>query len=383
MNQKLKVAHFINSFLPVTQNWIYNQLSYNDEIESIVICQYRENQAQFGFEPVFSFYRELNPLTKLKLFFTRMRIWYPRKVLSEIIFREHPHILHGHFATEAYRLVNISIKTGIPLVTTFYGLDVNKLPRRTYWRKKYFELFKWGKLFIVEGHHMAGRLISLGCSPDKIKVVHMGIDIERIKKNDRQMSEKKSVRILSVGLEREKKGACDAVTAFAKASHECQDIEMHFIGDGRYRKPIESFIRRENLTENVFFHGFTSVDEYYRILAESDILLAPSCTTKDGDTEGGAPVVVIEAQAAGKPVVSTLHCDIPEVVLHKKTGLLCSEHDTDALASNLIKLIKSSSLREDLGGQGYLHVKKNHDITKQTRLISEIYHSMVSDITYV
>ncbi len=52
------------------------------------------------------------------------------------------------------------------------------------------------------------------------------------------------------------------------------------------------------------------------------IFLSPSVTASTGDTEGGAPVSLIEMAATGMLIVSTTHCDIPEVIKHGVTGLL-------------------------------------------------------------
>ncbi len=64
----------------------------------------------------------------------------------------------------------------------------------------------------------------------------------------------------------------------------------------------------------------------------------PVATLKDMDCEGGAPVVLLDAQATGMPVISTTHCDIPDEVVHGETGLLSPEKDVGALAE-LIKKV--------------------------------------------
>jgi colanic acid/amylovoran biosynthesis glycosyltransferase len=61
------------------------------------------------------------------------------------------------------------------------------------------------------------------------------------------------------------------------------------------------------------------------------MFLAPSVTAADGDTEGGAPVGLIEMAASGMAVVSTFHCDIPGVVRHGVTGFLAREGDIEDL----------------------------------------------------
>ena len=62
--------------------------------------------------------------------------------------------------------------------------------------------------------------------------------------------------------------------------------------------------------------------------------LSRTATRASGDTEGGAPMSIFEAQASGMPVVSTLHADIPEVVLHDRNGTQVA-HLEDTYASRL------------------------------------------------
>jgi glycosyltransferase involved in cell wall biosynthesis len=90
-------------------------------------------------------------------------------------------------------------------------------------------------------------------------------------------------------------------------------------------------------------------------------------------------VVCIEAQAAEKVVISTNHCDIPEIVLHEKCGLLCNEHDIDQLTRNLLLMAQNPQLRIQMGQQGYEHVQKNHSIKKQVTQITSIYHSLIEN----
>ncbi|NLE02276.1 MAG: glycosyltransferase family 4 protein, partial [Fibrobacter sp.] len=87
----------------------------------------------------------------------------------------------------------------------------------------------------------------------------------------------------------------------------------------------------------------------------------------------------IEAQAAEKAVISTNHCDIPEIVLHEKGGLLCNEHDVDQLTRNLLLVAQNPQLRIRMGQQGYEHVLKNHSIKQQVTKITSIYRQLIEN----
>ena len=76
-----------------------------------------------------------------------------------------------------------------------------------------------------------------------------------------------------------------------------------------------------------------------------------------GDTEGGAPVGVIEASATGMPVVASFHADIPEVVRHGESGWLAPERDVEALAAHLVGLIEHPESWPAMGERGRRHIE--------------------------
>lgn len=86
--------------------------------------------------------------------------------------------------------------------------------------------------------------------------------------------------------------------------------------------------------DSVRFHGLLAHDKYCALLERADVGLQPSRTAADGDTEGGAPTVLLEMQAAGKPVIATRHVDIPSVVADEDA--LADENDVDDIAAAMV-----------------------------------------------
>ena len=101
-------------------------------------------------------------------------------------------------------------------------------------------------------------------------------------------------------------------------------------------------------------------------MADSDILLAPSVTSKDGDQEG-IPVVLMEAFANGLPVISTYHSGIPELVQDGISGFLVPERDVDALKEKINQLILQSELRSRMGLAGRKYVER-HRLCRHNRV---------------
>src|SRR5206468_10582768 len=104
----------------------------------------------------------------------------------------------------------------------------------------------------------------------------------------------------------------------ATASH--PGPELRLIGDGELRSRIEALARELGIGDEVVFLGAQPHARFREELLRAHLFLSPSVTAADGDTEGGAPVGIIEASATGMPVVATRHADIPEVIRHGETG---------------------------------------------------------------
>ncbi|MCL2182142.1 MAG: glycosyltransferase [Chitinispirillia bacterium] len=380
----MKVCHFITYYLPVTQNWIYSQLVFNDECKSTVLCQRLINPKQFPFDNVHPICQTPGPSSIPKRIAHKIFERYPSNPHLRIINGIKPDILHGHFLLESWRNYHLIKQSKIPLVTTCYGQDITSLPRKPFWKSRAKKVFELSSAFIVEGPHMGDTLAALGCPKEKINVIKLGIDTTKITHNPPMDDNggNDTVRILFTGLGREKKGAAYAVQAFIKAvslmpPSGSTNIELHLLGDGPYRKPAEKMLRNAGIMQKAIFHGMKPVDQYLKLLKSIDIVLAPSVRAADGDTEGGAPVVVIEALCAGIPVIASTHCDIPSIVSHGSSGLLSAERDAGALAKDIVTLSINKQLRIDMGKQGSNYARAEHDIIRQVRKITNVYRKAV------
>ena len=103
------------------------------------------------------------------------------------------------------------------------------------------------------------------------------------------------------------------------------------------------------------------------------VFLSPSVTAADGDTEGGAPVSLIEMSASGMMVVSTTHCDIPGVILHGKTGWLAPERDIDALVEHLQWIVAHPGEWMEMQRAGRTYMEAEFDARRQGERLGAIY----------
>jgi glycosyltransferase involved in cell wall biosynthesis len=120
----------------------------------------------------------------------------------------------------------------------------------------------------------------------------------------------------------------------------------------------------------VAFRGALAPEAVAREMAAADILVAPSVVAPGGDRDG-IPNVVLEAMAAGLPVVAATTSGLPEAVEDGVTGLLVPASDPESLAAALDRLLADPAMRRRLGEAGRRRVQERYDLgTNVARLRS-------------
>jgi colanic acid/amylovoran biosynthesis glycosyltransferase len=357
--------------------WIYNQIAWLQRWHPVVLTQEARNLEQYPVPELhsaedFSLHRRL-----------LNRIW--RRCTGEYAFYDDllrdmgAQLVHAHFGYQACRCLGAIRSTGLPLLTTFYGADATSYARQPEWQRRYVELFYRGRLFLAEGSTMAKHVAAAGAPEERIRIHHLGVDTSQIPFREREP--KDTVRVLMCGHFREKKGFPDGLRALGRAVQAAPgiDLQVVMIGDGPDRGKVLEAIGDSGLGERVELMGLRSYKEVLQELDSCDLLLQPSRTATDGDTEGGAPVILLDAQAAGVPVVATTHADIPEYVIDGESGLLAPEKDLEALTEILRKLLTTPESWAQMGRRGRQHVEREYDARRQVQRLEEIYDELVSE----
>jgi colanic acid/amylovoran biosynthesis glycosyltransferase len=126
----------------------------------------------------------------------------------------------------------------------------------------------------------------------------------------------------------------------------------------------------------VEFLGSLSTEEIMKYVAQAHIFLLAGIVAVDGSCEAQG-LVLLEAQAAGIPVVSTQVGGIPESVWDGKSGFLVPQRDIEALADKLCYLIEHPEIWTQMGRAGCAHVKANYDINKLNEQLVELYEQIL------
>lgn len=322
----------------------------------------------------------------------------PRRFLAwaeAIVRARDARLIHAYFGPVAWRMLELKRRVDAPLVVTFLGDDIAPTVNEWWswwirsgdeepdWPTRMREVFAGADLFLAEGPFMRGRLVELGCPPEKVRIQHIAIPVAEMPFRARRPRPGERAIAVFAGRFCEQKGvlfALDAMRRLRDAGRD--DIELRLIGDdtmtdGSYAARVHAFIREHRLSDRVRLLGFLNHDAYLEALQEADLFVHPSVVDDAGRSEGGAPTTILEAQALGMPVVSTLHCDIPNVTLPGESALLVPERDGEALAGALASLLDDPARWEAMGRAGRRLMEENHDIAREAPKLEDLYSELL------
>lgn len=163
-----------------------------------------------------------------------------------------------------------------------------------------------------------------------------------------------------------------AIRAFAQVSRQLPEAALLLAGDGVLRAQSESLVAELGLGGCVRFLGVRP--DVPRLLAAADVFLLSSLSE-------GISLTLLEAMQAAVPIVATDVGGNAEVVLHGQTGLLSPRQDADALAANLLTLLRDAGLRERLGAAGRAHLEVRFSRKKMIADYDGLYASLVVALT--
>jgi len=368
-----KVAHLRNTFLPLSETFIYDQIKYLTGFSSFVLTRSYLNKELFPLAEVYEL--PSRPEIFHYTFFRRS------KFFEKIIKEKNPALIHAHYGIEGVYARPLKEKFKLPLIVSFYGHEITRLPKFTlyppawfnYWR--YFdELKKDGDVFLPACEFLRKKLLAKGFPERKTITHYIGIDVDYIQGLPEIRREPKT--ILTVGRLVEKKGTEFLIRAMEIVLRKYPGARLVIVGDGFLRKKLELLAKDLRIARNIYFAGALTRDKVFEWMKKAGVFCLPSVTANDGDSEG-SPGVIKEAGACGLPVVSTYHAGIPEIVLEGETGFLVPERNVSELAEKILLLLEDGTLREKFGRCGKDFVAERFDIKKKTRELEEIYRKLL------
>ena len=295
--------------------------------------------------------------------------------LDQLVLNRDVVAIHAHFADAGMRIARYARRRKLPLIVTLHGADVLRRRReplhlRLFNARLRREMLRSTTLFIAVSDFIKKAALQSGYPADRLRRQPLGIPLPAEQGPTADRAPGTVPKILFVGRLVEKKGLSFLLEACRLLAGAGRQFHLTIIGDGpllaRHRKEAEA------LDTQVDFLGSRTAAEVWQELGTSDIFCMPSTEAADGDNEG-LPIVCLEAQAAGVPVVAFAQGPVPEGVIAGTTAILAPDKSAAGLAEALQTLLDDAALRQRMGRAGRTFVEENFDIRDRSRELDAIY----------
>ncbi len=303
-------------------------------------------------------------------------------------------IIQCHFGTVGvFGACLKDLGVGGKLVTTFHGADIRRGTESG--PGLYTRLFKTGDCFIAISEYNYSHLLEFGAPKEKLVRLPMGLDINNpsfdrspdtstppdngqteetgdqtdLIANSREPS---GIRIITVARLAPEKGLEYGIRAVAGllARHPEIKIEYDIIGGGELQASLQQLVTELGMENTICLAGPMAHDEVLQHLGRSHIFLLPSLAE-------ALPVSLMEAQAAGLPVVATDVGSVSQALEDSRSGFLVPPGNTEALTDRLSYLITHRGQWTEMGECGRAYIKEHYDRTMLTDKLIELYKQLL------
>lgn len=273
--------------------------------------------------------------------------------------------IHAHFGTNSAEVtMYASLMSKISYSLTIHGPEEYDYPEDLNLREK------------VKRSKFIATVSSFGRSQlfrwidkkdwDKVKVVHCGLEPSYFECLERNKGANENV-FLCTGRLCEQKGQLLLLQSFKEHLNEGHNSRLILAGDGELRSEIETLIKELELGERVTITGWISPDEVETLLEQCSVMVLPSFAE-------GLPVAIMEAMAKGRLVISTYIAGIPELVKHRKTGLLTVPGSIEDLTQNLnLSVSLSPEELKSIIQNAHVEVRKAHNVELEADKLSKLF----------
>lgn len=278
--------------------------------------------------------------------------------------------VHAHFGFVPSTVAWLASKlTGIPYSVSVHAWDVfvnrSMLPEKLVRARRVVTCTEYARAWLLARWPVL--------DPRRVVCVHHGLDLEE--HAPRRLPRDAGFSVLAVGRLVPKKGFVHLVGAFARAREGLRGLPLTLtvVGDGPERAKLSGLARRLGLAGSFHMTGALRPAEVREEIARAHVLVAPSVMGPRGDRDG-LPNVVLEAAAAGRPVIGSRFAGIPEAVSDGETGFLVPPGDETAIAERITLLARDRGLARRMGTVGRALVERDFSLRKSSRALAAVLH---------
>lgn len=297
------------------------------------------------------------------------------------LFRERADLIHGHsfmyFSGDSGALV---AKTrGIPFVFNPYIVASGKPSCiGALYRKTLGRLAMSANVVIAISHFEKNLMQEMGYKIRRIEVIPPGVDLKEFEVADswnifQRFGINAEKIILSVGRLSGGKGIDTLIKAMPLILKRIPEARLLIAGPDFGQRPyLESLVRSEKVEGYVLFIGALSRSELINAYKHADVFAFSSRNEAFG-------IVLIEAMAAGLPVVAANACAVREIVKEGRSGYLFSPGDIKELSEKIISILSDGKMRSEMGNSSYNIAKDRYDVNKTITGMLGVYSSLINN----
>ncbi len=298
--------------------------------------------------------------------------------LRAIVAQRRPDIIQTHMVKSHFLIKLAGLGKKYPWIAYHHGYTTTDLKMRTYNQLNRWSLPSATRVITV-CDAFAKQLTRTGVRADRIVVCHNSVAAPRHVTNEEQQALKGKLGIaaderavLAVGRLSREKGQRDLIDAVAVLNRMEPELKFKLVivGEGPERESLERASREQGLSaQALFIDHVEDVAPYYAI---ADALALPSHSE-------GSPNVLLEAMAAGVPVVATKVGGVPEIAIDGESGLLVPAHEPQLFANALRSILIDADLTQTLRANATARVASRFSPESYAESLISIYQEIVSE----
>lgn len=356
------VLHYVEHWLDLSAGFVHAHVARSRHRAVVVSHNPVENRGTFPHRPIVP----LHPLAR----HVQPERW-PRqrtRVLRLLAAGARADVVHVHFGYVVGDVVDMVRRRGTPLVLSLHGSDATALPLTN--PGHYDAAAKVAAAVVVPSRYLAGVATNLGFPSDRLHVIPAGIDTSFFTPTPLP----EQPRVTFVGRLVEKKGVDVLLAAWPEVVAAVPGARLTIVGAG----PLAALLpvgdpSVEHLPPDPARRG----EQVRSAIRSARAVVTPSRTAASGDAES-LLLVNLEAQASGRPVVTTRHGGIPEFVSDGHSAVVVAENDAAALARALVAVLTDADLAQRLAAAGP-SVAAGFDVADCARRVDDLYDDVLGD----
>jgi len=237
--------------------------------------------------------------------------------------------------------------------------------------KNYFKKrFEMADVIVVLAKEFKNNLVNLGINSKNIFITTTMVESEKYYPGDKNFSE--PYNILFCANMKKEKGSYELLTAVPLVIEKYCDTSFIFVGDGKDLEKLKRKTKEMGIEKNVIFNGYKTGNEKIEFFKKAHIFVFPSHSE-------GFPTVVLEAMAAGLPLVVRSVGGLVDVIKDGKQGFILntSTRSSKEIGDKIIQLIEHPDLMEKMSKNNITETKEKYDVKKTCNTIINIYDNIL------